>query len=37
MVPAASRLTRGFWPGEWQLDLDQLLAGLGDIVHFVDP
>jgi hypothetical protein len=29
---AAHPRRRGFWPGEWQLDLDQLLAGLGDIV-----
>src|SRR5215469_8098251 len=28
---------RGFRPGERQLDLEHLLAGLGDIVHFVDP
>jgi hypothetical protein len=34
---AADPRRRGCWPGEGQLDLDELLAGLGDIVHFAGP
>src|SRR5690348_11772752 len=34
---AAHPRWQGFRPGERQLDFDHLLAGLSDIVYFVDP